>query len=89
MKLISLLLFLMLGACVHKPVAHTYLKYSGYIDGCAAGTKNIIIIINPEVVEENINNVWLDTICMKLYLLKLEKESIKPPMKRLDRNEMI
>lgn len=89
MKLISILLFLTLGACAHKPVPHTYLKYSGYIDGCAAGVKNIVMTLNSEVTEENINNVWLDAICMELYLIKLETESIKPSMKRFDRNEMI
>lgn len=89
MKLISILLFLALGACAHKPVPHTYLKYSGYMDGCADTTIYTILANNPDFNEENINYTVLDAMCMDLYLMKLEEEDIKPPMIRIKGDEIL
>ena len=88
-RLISILLFIVLTACAHKPVPHTYLKYSGYIDGCAVGMGYIVINMNPDLTLDTLNMPLLDALCMDLYLERLEKENIKPPMKRLDINEVI
>lgn len=89
MKLISILLFLVLGACAHKPAPHTYLKYSGYMDGCADTATQFLFLFRPELKKTGINPAYLDHTCMEMYILKLESEDIKLPMKRFNRNEMI
>lgn len=89
MKLISVLLFLFMASCASQPKQHTYLKYAGYMEGCVDTASTIIMQSNPDLTPRNIDRVALDTMCMELYLIKLETENIKPPMKRYDRNEMI
>ena len=89
MKLISVLLFIALSGCAHKPVPHTYLKYSGYVEGCTIGMEQIILATNTNLTSDTLNMPVLDALCMDLYLIKLETEDIKPPIRRLDRNEMI
>jgi len=83
-KMASLILFLFLSACATN-TPHTYLKYSGYIDGCADMADKLIQSIYNAPASPTIR----EAMCMELYLIKLEAENIKPPMKRLDRNEIL
>jgi len=89
MRLISITLFMFMGACASQPKQHTYLKYSGYIEGCADATLTIVMQNNPDITLENVNRTALDAMCMELYLIKLDADNIKPPMTRFDRNETI
>lgn len=89
MRIFSLLLFLLMTSCTTVQYKDTYLKYSGYVEGCADATILMIMIMKPDLDPNNINPVFVDATCMDLYLRKLEEENIKPPMERLDENEMI
>lgn len=86
MKWISILLFLLLSACASQPKP-TYLKYAGYIEGCADGVIEIVFAFKPEIDE--INPVFVDSLCMEKYILKLESENIEIPMRIVDKNEAI
>ncbi|MHA1676325.1 MAG: hypothetical protein ACTSU6_04025 [Candidatus Njordarchaeales archaeon] len=92
-----LILALLLSGCVTetkyttitKYMPHTYLKFSGYVQGCADIAQYLIMELRPDMDPSSINMTVLDATCLELYMLKLEEENIKPPMKRFDRNEMI
>ena len=89
-KLVLLLLSLALtAACATTPQPHTYLKYSGYIEGCVDVATELIVESNEHITRENIDPVFLDTLCMQMYLIKLEIENIKPPMKVITRDVAI
>lgn len=92
-KLISMVvLLLLISGCSTTVKKHTYLKYSGFMEGCANGLVIGVLTAKPDMQYKNINPVWIDTSCMELYLKKLEADDIKPPEsinKYLDRNEMI
>ena len=88
MRIISLTLCLFLSACVTRK--HTYLKYAGYIEGCHDATVSILLVQNPGATEDMLDQSILDSMCMEMYLIKLNHDNLEPPkMKRLDRNEMI
>ena len=89
MRVFSLLFFLLMTACTTVKYKDTYLKYSGYMDGCADAATEVVLILRDDLTREQINNAWLDAMCMELYLIKLEQENIKPHIERLDRNEAI
>lgn len=88
MKSISVLLFLFLSACASQP-KHTYMKYSGYIDGCSDASVQVILLMRQDLTRELLRYDQLDALCMELYIYKLEAEGIKPDFKKYDRNEMI
>ena len=93
-RLITMLL--LLSACTSIPVKiehipvikfkDSYLKYSGYVDGCADTASKLVQQSYPN---DDVNDVWLDAMCMDLYLLKLEEENIEPEMARYHRYEGI
>jgi len=89
MKWISVLLMLGLSACATTPQPHTYLKYSGYISGCADASVELVLAFKPEATVQTLNYDMLDAMCMELYLIKLEHENIKPNFEKYDRNEAI
>lgn len=85
-------MLLLLTACSTPPKQHTYLKYSGYIDGCVDATLHMAVLLHPQVNNVNqLDPVWYESMCMDFYLNKLDKENIKPKDidKHIDRNEQI
>jgi len=89
MKWISILSLLFLSACATTPQPHTYLKYSGYMSGCADASVQVILMMRPDLTDEMLKYDVLDALCMELYLHKLEVENIKPNFEKYDRNEAI
>lgn len=86
------LLFILMCGCTTVVKKHTYLKYSGYMEGCANGLIIGAMSADRDLRYAEINQVWVDTTCMEVYLQKLEAYDIEPPEgldKHLDRNEML
>lgn len=91
-KILSILFFISLTGCTTIVEKDTYLKYSGYMEGCANGLVVGALSARQDLQYQDINPVWVDTHCMEMYLRKLETDDIEPPKgidKHLDRNEMI
>jgi len=78
-----MLSLLLLNACVSAP-PRTYLEYSGHITGCADMATFLY-----ETNERQINRVFLDAMCMELYIKRLEKENIKHEIKRHIKSDVI
>lgn len=91
-KILSILFLVYLTGCTTIVEKDTYLKYSGYLEGCVNGLSVGVLAAKPEWSYQDLNPVWVDTHCMEMYLDKLERDDIDPPKgidKYLDRNEMI
>lgn len=91
-KLISILGLIVLTGCTTIVEKDTYLKYSGYMEGCVDGLTVGVLAARQDLMYEDLNQVWVDTHCMDMYLRKLERDDIEPPEgidTYLDRNEMI
>ena len=87
-KIIIVLTLLFTVACATTPEPRSYLEYSGFITGCMDNNIDLMQQSYPEINEDNIPYQFVAR-CMELYIERLEKENIKPKMKRHKKSDVI